>query len=310
MGSRATPDDRAQHHHPGEEVADLLDRGGQPARGRHRGLPGRAPDLRQRQQAARQLPPRRHRAGPARHAADRGDLRHRRQRHPHVTATDKKTNKEQKISIEGSSGLSDDEIEKAKREAEEHAEEDKKRCRGPSTQEQGRAHGLRGREAARGAGDKLPEELKSGLDGAEGQGEVRDLALKSDDAEKSPSSRRRGPPEPSSAVLAQRRPAGRRRKPGTDESADMPAQASPTARLSTPEVGRPIRRTPPGQGQGGRRGSRRRRQSNLSVFRPGVPRDQAGAVDSHQPETNHKPTKHNNKPNMASIKPLGQRASS
>nr|XP_061801950.1 chaperone protein DnaK-like [Nerophis lumbriciformis] len=46
----------------------------------------------------------------------------------HVSAQDKKSGKEQKISIEGSSGLSDEEIEKAKTEAEAHAEEDKKRA--------------------------------------------------------------------------------------------------------------------------------------------------------------------------------------
>lgn len=46
----------------------------------------------------------------------------------HVSAKDNKSNKEQKISIEGSSGLSDEEIEKAKREAEENAEADKKRA--------------------------------------------------------------------------------------------------------------------------------------------------------------------------------------
>ena len=46
----------------------------------------------------------------------------------HVSATDKKSGKEQKISIEGSSGLSEEEIEKAKRDAEAHAEEDKKRA--------------------------------------------------------------------------------------------------------------------------------------------------------------------------------------
>ncbi len=45
----------------------------------------------------------------------------------HVSATDKGSGKEQKISIEGSSGLDDKEIEKAKREAEEFAEQDKKR---------------------------------------------------------------------------------------------------------------------------------------------------------------------------------------
>ncbi|MCB1227954.1 MAG: Hsp70 family protein, partial [Verrucomicrobiales bacterium] len=45
----------------------------------------------------------------------------------HVSAKDKGSGKEQKISIQGSSGLSQDEIERAKREAEEHAEEDRKR---------------------------------------------------------------------------------------------------------------------------------------------------------------------------------------
>lgn len=44
-----------------------------------------------------------------------------------VTAKDMATNKEQNIRIEGSSGLSEAEIERAKRDAEEHAEEDKKR---------------------------------------------------------------------------------------------------------------------------------------------------------------------------------------
>jgi molecular chaperone DnaK len=44
-----------------------------------------------------------------------------------VSAKDKKTGKTQHISIKGSSGLSQDEIEKAKRDAELHAEEDKKR---------------------------------------------------------------------------------------------------------------------------------------------------------------------------------------
>jgi len=45
----------------------------------------------------------------------------------HVSAQDKKTGKQQKISIAGSSGLTQDEIEKAKRDAEEHAAEDARR---------------------------------------------------------------------------------------------------------------------------------------------------------------------------------------
>lgn len=44
----------------------------------------------------------------------------------HVTAKDKGTNKEQNIRIEASSGLTQEEIEKMKREAEANAEADKK----------------------------------------------------------------------------------------------------------------------------------------------------------------------------------------
>lgn len=45
----------------------------------------------------------------------------------HVSAKDKATSKEQAIRIESSSGLSEDEIEKMKNEAEQHAQEDKKK---------------------------------------------------------------------------------------------------------------------------------------------------------------------------------------
>lgn len=45
-----------------------------------------------------------------------------------VTAKDKNTGKEQNISIQGSSGLSKEEIERAKRDAEAHAEEDRKKA--------------------------------------------------------------------------------------------------------------------------------------------------------------------------------------
>jgi len=47
-----------------------------------------------------------------------------------VSAKDKGTGKEQKITIQGSSGLSDEEIEKMRKEAEQHAEEDKKKKEG------------------------------------------------------------------------------------------------------------------------------------------------------------------------------------
>ena len=79
-GRRVHPPDRPQHHHPDQEEPGLLDRRGQPDRGDHPRLPGRARDG-GRQQAARPVRPGRHPAGAARRAADRGHLRHRRQRH-------------------------------------------------------------------------------------------------------------------------------------------------------------------------------------------------------------------------------------
>ncbi len=96
----------------------------------------------------------------------------------HVTATDKKNNNEKKISIEGSSGLSDDEIEKAKREAEEHSEEDKKRAE--EIDEKNKAENLvyQVEKQLEEIGDKAPAELKSNL---EARTEAVREALKADD---------------------------------------------------------------------------------------------------------------------------------
>ncbi len=80
-GRRDDPAHRPQHHHPDLEVAGVLDRVGQPEPGRDPRPPGRA-RLRGRQQDARPVHPRRHPAGAARHPAGRGDVRHRRERHP------------------------------------------------------------------------------------------------------------------------------------------------------------------------------------------------------------------------------------
>ncbi len=79
-GRRVHPPDRPQHHDPDQEVADLLDRRRQPERRDDPGLPGRTRNG-GRQQDAGPVQPGRDPAGAARHAADRGDLRHRRQRH-------------------------------------------------------------------------------------------------------------------------------------------------------------------------------------------------------------------------------------
>ncbi|MCP4729213.1 MAG: molecular chaperone DnaK [Roseibacillus sp.] len=82
----------------------------------------------------------------------------------HVTASDKKNGNEKKISIEGSSGLSDEEIEKAKREAESHSEEDKKRAE--EIDEKNKAEHLvyQVEKQLEELGDQAPAELKSNLE--------------------------------------------------------------------------------------------------------------------------------------------------
>ncbi|MGN1394399.1 MAG: molecular chaperone DnaK [Succinivibrionaceae bacterium] len=84
----------------------------------------------------------------------------------HVSAKDKKTGKEQNITIQSSSGLSEEEIQKMVREAEEHSAEDKKfeelisaRNRGDAT-----VHAVKKQLSE--AGDKVPADLKSKIDGA------------------------------------------------------------------------------------------------------------------------------------------------
>ncbi len=125
-GRRVHPAHRPQHHDPDQEEPDLLDRRGQPDRGHDPRLPGRARDG-GRQQAA----------GPVRSVglppAPRGM--------PQVEVTfdidangivsvsakDKATGKEQQIRIQASGGLNEADIDKMVKDAEAHAEEDKKR---------------------------------------------------------------------------------------------------------------------------------------------------------------------------------------
>ncbi|MGJ8678419.1 MAG: molecular chaperone DnaK [Akkermansiaceae bacterium] len=96
----------------------------------------------------------------------------------HVSATDKKTGKENKISIEGSSGLSDDEIEKAKRDAEEHAEEDKKRAEAVEIKNGGENLVNQVEKQMEELGEQLPAEVKSGIESKVG---VLKAALEGDD---------------------------------------------------------------------------------------------------------------------------------
>jgi molecular chaperone DnaK len=78
-----------------------------------------------------------------------------------VSAKDKATGKEQKIVIQASSGLSNDEIERMVREAEANAEEDRRRR--DEIEERNRADNLayQAEKIVRESGDKLPSELKT-----------------------------------------------------------------------------------------------------------------------------------------------------
>jgi molecular chaperone DnaK len=83
----------------------------------------------------------------------------------HVSAKDKQSGKEQKISIQGSSGLSKDEIEQAKRDAEAHAEEDKKRVEKVDAKNKADNLVFSVEKQLGELGDKAPAELKSMLEG-------------------------------------------------------------------------------------------------------------------------------------------------
>jgi len=99
----------------------------------------------------------------------------------HVSAKDKQSGKEQKISIQGSSGLSKDEIEKAKQDAEAHAEEDRKRVEKVDAKNKAENLAFTVEKQLGELGEQAPAELKSSLE--EKVKAVRD-AISSDDIEK------------------------------------------------------------------------------------------------------------------------------
>jgi len=81
-----------------------------------------------------------------------------------VTAKDKATNKTQSIKIEGSVGLSKDEIEKMKKEAELHAEEDKKKRELIEAKNYADNLVYTTEKTLREAGDKVPADVKKEID--------------------------------------------------------------------------------------------------------------------------------------------------
>jgi len=82
----------------------------------------------------------------------------------HVSARDKATGKEQKIRIEASSGLSDTDIQKMVKDAESHAEEDKRRRDEIETRNRLDSMTYEVEKNSKEWADKLPGDLKSRLD--------------------------------------------------------------------------------------------------------------------------------------------------
>ena len=82
-----------------------------------------------------------------------------------VRAQDKGTGKEQKITITASSGLSKDEVEKMRREAESHAAEDTRKKEEVETKNVAEATVYSAEKTIREYGDKIPSDLKSEVEG-------------------------------------------------------------------------------------------------------------------------------------------------
>jgi molecular chaperone DnaK len=82
-----------------------------------------------------------------------------------VTARDQATNREQKITITASSGLTEDEIQRMVREAEAHADEDRQRREGIELRNQAESMVYQAERTMSDYGDKVSSELKAELEG-------------------------------------------------------------------------------------------------------------------------------------------------
>jgi len=81
-----------------------------------------------------------------------------------VTAKDKATSKSQNITITGAIGLSDDEVERMKGEAEKHKEEDKKKAEQVESRNKADSLVAASEKALKDAGDKVDKKLKEGVE--------------------------------------------------------------------------------------------------------------------------------------------------
>ena len=84
----------------------------------------------------------------------------------HVSAKDLGTNKEQKISITGSSGLTKDEVERMRKEAESHAEEDNKAKEAIETRNMADNLAYQCEKQLKDLGDKIPADKKTSIEEA------------------------------------------------------------------------------------------------------------------------------------------------
>jgi molecular chaperone DnaK len=96
----------------------------------------------------------------------------------HVSAKDLGTGKEQKISITGSSGLSKEEVEKMQRDAETHAEEDKKAKEAIEIKNNADTLAYQSEKQLKDLGDKVPEDKRKQIE--EAIKAVRDAIEKND----------------------------------------------------------------------------------------------------------------------------------
>ncbi|HEV2293026.1 MAG TPA: molecular chaperone DnaK, partial [Tepidisphaeraceae bacterium] len=97
-----------------------------------------------------------------------------------VSAKDLGTNKENKITVQNSGGLSKEEVERMKRDAEMHAAEDKKRRETIDLKNQGESLAYQTEKALKEHGEKVPADTRADIERA--MGELRD-ALKTDDGD-------------------------------------------------------------------------------------------------------------------------------
>jgi molecular chaperone DnaK len=98
-----------------------------------------------------------------------------------VSAKDKATSKENKITVQNAGGLSKEEIEKMKRDAEQHAAEDKKRREVIDIKNRGESLAYETEKSLREHGDKVSADVRGNIESA--LNSLRD-ALKSDDGDR------------------------------------------------------------------------------------------------------------------------------